>query len=82
MIVCSCNVLSDADVRNCLNRSDAPRNAGDVHGGLGCAPKCGVCADTIRNIMEIEQRLAAEAQWFRSRRAELHPEITRNTSIF
>jgi bacterioferritin-associated ferredoxin len=76
MIVCSCNVLSDADVRNCLNRLDAPRNALEVYGSLGCAPKCGVCADTIRNIMEIEQRLAAEAQLFCSRRAESKPEIT------
>jgi bacterioferritin-associated ferredoxin len=62
MIVCSCNAFSDADVRDCLGHSEAPRSARDVYGCLGYAPKCGVCLDTIRKIMESERRLAAEAE--------------------
>jgi len=63
MIVCSCNVFSDADVRDCLRCIAAPRNAREVYDCLGCAPKCGVCVETIRNIMEVERRLAAEAKY-------------------
>lgn len=51
MIVCSCNVLSDKDVRTaCAARS--PRTAGEVYGCLGCSPQCGRCARTIRKIMD------------------------------
>jgi bacterioferritin-associated ferredoxin len=51
MIVCSCNVLSDRDVRTAVNQS-APRTAGQVYGCLGCSPQCGRCARTIRRIMD------------------------------
>src|SRR5262249_40759103 len=50
MIVCSCNVLSDVDVRSALNEA-APRTAGEVYGCLGCSPQCGGCAPTIRQII-------------------------------
>jgi len=52
MIVCSCNVLSDHDVRTALGHATAPRNAGQVYGCLGCSPQCGRCARTIRRIMD------------------------------
>jgi len=51
MIVCSCNVLSDVDVRSALNEA-APRTAGEVYGCLGCSPQCGRCVTTIRRIMD------------------------------
>jgi bacterioferritin-associated ferredoxin len=51
MIVCSCNVLSDHEVRSaCATR--APRSAGQVYGCLGCSPKCGRCVRTIQKIMD------------------------------
>jgi bacterioferritin-associated ferredoxin len=51
MIVCSCNVLSDTQVRAAV--SDAtPRSAAQVYGCLGCSPQCGRCATTIRRIMD------------------------------
>jgi len=59
MIVCSCNVLSDHDVRAALGRDTAPRNAGQVYGCLGCSPQCGRCARTIRRIMD--EAIAAAA---------------------
>jgi bacterioferritin-associated ferredoxin len=52
MIVCSCNVLSDQDVRSAVTNPDAPRTAGQVYGCLGCSPQCGRCARTIKRIMD------------------------------
>jgi bacterioferritin-associated ferredoxin len=53
MIVCSCNVLSDSDIRTaCQARENAPRTAGQVYGCLGCSPQCGRCVRTIKRIMD------------------------------
>jgi bacterioferritin-associated ferredoxin len=52
MIVCSCNVFSDHDVRATLSAGEtAPRTAGEVYDCLGCSAQCGRCARTIRRIM-------------------------------
>lgn len=51
MIVCSCNVLSDHEVRTACAKS-APRTAGQVYGCLGCSAQCGRCARSIRKIMD------------------------------
>ena len=51
MIVCSCNVLSDNQVRTAVNTA-APRSAAQVYGCLGCSPQCGRCMVTIRRIMD------------------------------
>jgi bacterioferritin-associated ferredoxin len=52
MIVCSCNVLTDQDVRTAVETTDNVRSAGQVYGCLGCSPQCGRCATTIRRIMD------------------------------
>ena len=53
MIVCSCNVFSDRDVRSALDSAPArPATANQVYGCLGCSPQCGRCARTIRRIMD------------------------------
>jgi bacterioferritin-associated ferredoxin len=53
MIICSCNVLSDDEVRSAVAASDLPpRTAGQVYGCLGCSPQCGRCARTIKRIMD------------------------------
>jgi bacterioferritin-associated ferredoxin len=59
MIVCSCNVLSDRDVRTAVSGSEPPRTAGQVYGCLGCSPQCGRCARTIRRIMDEAMATAA-----------------------
>jgi bacterioferritin-associated ferredoxin len=51
MIVCSCNVLSDHQVRQAV-ATTAPRTASQVYGCLGCSRKCGRCTRTIRQIMD------------------------------
>jgi bacterioferritin-associated ferredoxin len=53
MIVCSCNVFSDRDVRGALSSAEeTPRTAGEVYRCLGCSAQCGRCARTIRRIMD------------------------------
>jgi bacterioferritin-associated ferredoxin len=53
MIVCSCNVLSDHDVRSAVTAADAlPRTARQVYGCLGCSAECGRCARTIKRILD------------------------------
>jgi bacterioferritin-associated ferredoxin len=53
MIVCSCNVFSDRDVRSAIDNASArPATANQVYGCLGCSPQCGRCARTIRRIMD------------------------------
>ena len=56
MIVCSCNVLSENDVREAC-ASLAPRTPGQVYRCLGCSPQCGRCSRTIKTILD--QALAA-----------------------
>ncbi|MGA7788173.1 MAG: (2Fe-2S)-binding protein [Xanthobacteraceae bacterium] len=52
MIVCSCNVFTDQDVRATLSAGEtAPRTTGQVYHCLGCSAQCGRCARTIRRIM-------------------------------
>jgi bacterioferritin-associated ferredoxin len=61
MIVCSCNVLSDHDVRNAVNGADdVVRHAKHVYDCLGCSAECGRCARTIKTI--IDDALGACAQ--------------------
>ena len=53
MIVCSCNVLSDREIRSVIDTAPArPATANQVYGCLGCSPQCGRCARTIRKIMD------------------------------
>jgi bacterioferritin-associated ferredoxin len=62
MIVCSCNVLSDHDVRNAVSAStDLPRNAKQIYGCLGCSAECGRCARTIKTFIEEALGPCAEA---------------------
>jgi len=53
VIVCSCNCLTEAQVReSCTRAEGAPRSTFEVYKCLGCSPKCGTCARTIRKIMD------------------------------
>jgi bacterioferritin-associated ferredoxin len=53
MIVCSCNVFSDHDIRSAVRAADEkPVTCGQVYGCLGCSAQCGRCARTIRKIMD------------------------------
>jgi bacterioferritin-associated ferredoxin len=51
MIICSCNVLSDHDVRSAIAAPEPPRTAAQIYGCLGCSPECGRCTRAIRRII-------------------------------
>jgi bacterioferritin-associated ferredoxin len=68
MIVCSCNVLSDGDVRAAVRTDARVRSTGQVYGCLGCSAQCGRCARTIRRI--IDEALEGAAAAGRNDRAQ------------
>jgi bacterioferritin-associated ferredoxin len=51
MIVCSCNVFTDRDVRT-ISAREFPHTTGQVYQRLGCNAQCGRCVRTIRRIMD------------------------------
>jgi bacterioferritin-associated ferredoxin len=51
MIVCSCNVLTDHEVRDAARTANR-RSTSHVYGCLGCSAQCGRCARTIRKIID------------------------------
>lgn len=51
MIVCSCNVISDHQVRAVATERPV-RGTSEVYRCLGCSAECGRCARTIRRIMD------------------------------
>jgi len=63
MIVCSCNVISDHEVRHAVSAAadDLPRSAKQVYGCLGCSAECGRCARTIKTIIDEALGPCAEA---------------------
>jgi bacterioferritin-associated ferredoxin len=70
MIVCSCNVFTDHDVRSTLSSNgNVPRTTGQVYHCLGCSAQCGRCARTIRRIMD-EALAAPEATCCRNAAAD------------
>jgi bacterioferritin-associated ferredoxin len=52
MIVCSCNVLSDHEVRDVVTASGSQSlTAHEVYDCLGCSMQCGRCARAIKRIL-------------------------------
>jgi len=53
MIICSCNILSDHDIRDAVSAADdVLRHAKQVYDCLGCSMECGRCARTIKTIID------------------------------
>ena len=52
MIVCSCNVFSDAQVRSAIASAAQRPRMSRVYASLGCVAKCGGCAHTIKKIID------------------------------
>jgi bacterioferritin-associated ferredoxin len=51
MIVCSCNLLTDAKIREALTRPNPPKRVRDVYATCGCTAKCGGCAGSINRLI-------------------------------
>ncbi|NJL08998.1 MAG: bacterioferritin [Methylacidiphilales bacterium] len=53
MIVCSCNVLSDHDIRAAAGNGATVRTVGDVYRTLGgCDGQCRRCARSIKAVLD------------------------------
>ena len=52
MIVCSCNVFSDRQVRSVVAKEPRRPRMSEVYAFLGCSAQCGRCAHTIKRIMD------------------------------
>ena len=58
MIVCSCNVIRDCDIRAAAERGC--RDAETAYRSMGCEFECGGCEDHAQEI--IEEAIAAPVQ--------------------
>jgi bacterioferritin-associated ferredoxin len=57
MIVCSCNIISDHDIRGAVVATDdALFSAAQVYDCLGCTVRCGRCSQSVRQILEEHPR--------------------------
>ena len=52
MIVCSCNVLSENQIRSAIASAVPGPRMSSVYASLGCAAKCGRCAHTVKIILQ------------------------------
>ena len=52
MIVCSCNVISDHQLRSALVTATQRPRMSQVYDCIGSSARCGRCAHTIKRIME------------------------------
>jgi bacterioferritin-associated ferredoxin len=51
MIICSCNVLSEQQVRSKLAKATQRMRMSQIYKCLGCGVQCGRCAHTIKRMM-------------------------------
>jgi bacterioferritin-associated ferredoxin len=58
MIVCSCNVFSDHQLRSAVAKATQRPRMSQIYGYLGGSPQCGQCAHTIKRMIE---RITANA---------------------
>ena len=52
MIVCSCNVPSDGQVRSAITGVASRTRISQVYASLGCVANCGRCACTLKIILK------------------------------
>ena len=52
MIICSCNVFSDHQLRSTLAKATQRPRMSQVYDCLGSSTRCGRCAHTIKRIMQ------------------------------
>ncbi len=52
MIVCSCNVFTDHQLRSTLGKATQRPRMSQVYGYLGGRAQCGQCAHTIKRMLQ------------------------------
>jgi bacterioferritin-associated ferredoxin len=56
MIICSCNVFSEQQVRSALAKATQQMRMSQIYDCLGSSAQCGRCAHTIKRIMSSKLR--------------------------
>ena len=51
MIVCSCNVITEDNIKECLNGKERQPSVGTILKELGCSQVCGTCSNNIVSIV-------------------------------
>lgn len=51
MIVCSCNVFTDHQLRSAVMKATCRPRMSQIYGHLGVSAQCGRCAHTIKRVM-------------------------------
>ena len=75
MIVCSCNVLNDTQVRSAIASGATRPRMSYVYASLGCTAQCGRCARTIKVMLqEVSRFLTPESRLLTSPSFIEHPE--------
>jgi bacterioferritin-associated ferredoxin len=63
MILCSCNMITDRDVRASVKpRGASAKRARDVFKHKGCLPNCGRCVRNIQGLCDREAAASVESQ--------------------
>jgi bacterioferritin-associated ferredoxin len=52
MVICSCNVVSDHEVRSAVATVARRPRMSQLYACLGCSAQCGRCARTIKRIID------------------------------
>jgi bacterioferritin-associated ferredoxin len=81
MIVCSCNAISEAKIKDSLSSEKCPRTPGAVYRCLGCSPNCGRCYAAVQSIIkdalghaeDLTNRHAATLDHFKDECANAEP---------
>jgi bacterioferritin-associated ferredoxin len=55
--VCICNGFTDGQVRSVCEQQKC--RVSEVYKALGCAPKCGKCVPTIKELARVQPSIAA-----------------------
>jgi bacterioferritin-associated ferredoxin len=64
MIICSCNVLSDQQVRSTIAKTTQQMRMSQIYDCLGSSAQCGRCAHTIKKIMSSKLRSGVSVMSF------------------
>jgi bacterioferritin-associated ferredoxin len=63
MIICSCNVISDHDIRDVVVFADVKLGStAQGYDCLGCLVQCGLCSRSVRRILEEQPASCPEYQ--------------------
>ena len=63
MIVCSCSIISDHEIRDVVVSADAELcSTAQVYDCLGCAVRCGLCSHSVRQILQERPPDCAQCQ--------------------